>query len=292
VISQPLSDLEIKDFWENGYLCLEDAISQDQLAAVRSDFDDWLEESKNHSDPFGITIDGRPRFDLQPGHSSENPALRRVSSPIEVSDACLDVMRNSRAVDAIAQLIGPNVEFNNSKVNFKQPGTSTKVDFHQDFVFQPHSNDDLIAVLISVDEMTLENGPLQVVPGSHRGPIFEHWHDGVFTGAVSKEVMEEFGSESINIVAKPGTACFMHGRLLHGSAPNLSTGPRTLLINEYRSEDAKPLDKNHIPSEMEGELVRGVVTNRVRSSDFEMAFPEYPTTASFFDQQAKSSAGM
>ena len=71
MIDQPLSDSEIKDFWENGYLCLEDAISQDQLAAVRRDFDDWLEESKNHSEPFGITIDGRPRFDLQPGHSPE-----------------------------------------------------------------------------------------------------------------------------------------------------------------------------------------------------------------------------
>lgn len=290
--NQPLNQSEIDGFWENGYLCLEDAISADQIAAVRNDFDEWLEESKKHNEPFGETIDGRPRFDLQPGHTAEKPALRRVSSPIEVSDACLDVMRNSRALDAIAQLIGPNVEFNNSKVNFKQPGTGTKVDFHQDFVFQPHSNDDLVAVLISIDEMTLENGPLQVVPGSHRGPIFEHWHDGVFTGAVSPEVFDKFSEKRIDVIGKPGTACFMHGRLLHGSAPNLSTGPRTLLINEYRSEDAKPLDKNHIPSRMEGELVKGVVTNRVRCSDFEMAFPEYPTTASFFDQQAKSSMGM
>ncbi len=248
--NHPLNQSEIDSFWENGYLCLENAISADQVTAVRNDFDAWLEESKAHSEPFGETIDGRPRFDLQSGHSAENPALRRVSSPIEVSDACLDVMRNSRALDAIAQLIGPNVEFNNSKVNFKQPGTETKVDFHQDFVFQPHSNDDLVAVLISIDEMTLENGPLQVVPGSHRGPIFEHWHNGVFTGAVSPEVFEEFSSERVNIVGEPGTACFMHGRLLHGSAPNLSTGPRTLLINEYLAEDAKPLDRNHIPSRM------------------------------------------
>lgn len=290
--NQPLSQSEIDGFWENGYLCLEDAISADQITAVRNDFDKWLEESKEHGTPFGETIDGRPRFDLQPGHTAQKPALRRVSSPIEVSDACLDVMRNSRALEAIAQLIGPNVEFNNSKVNFKQPGTGTKVDFHQDFVFQPHSNDDLIAALISIDEMTLENGPLQVIPGSHRGPIFEHWHDGVFTGAVSSEVFEEVSSKRIDIIGKPGTACFMHGRLLHGSAPNLSTGPRTLLINEYRAEDAKPLDRNHIPSRMEGELVKGVITNRVRCSDFEMAFPEYPTTASFFDQQAKSSMGM
>ena len=104
---------------------------------------------------------------------------------MEISEACLDVMRTSPAVDAVAQLIGPNVEFNNSKINSKQPGSATGVRFHQNFLFQPHTNEDLIAVLFSLDDVTLENGPLEVVPGSHRGPLFEHWHDGVFTGAVT-----------------------------------------------------------------------------------------------------------
>lgn len=80
----------------------------------------------------------------------------------------------------------------------------------------------------------------------------------------------------------------MHTRLLHGSAPNLSTLPRTILIIEYTAEDAYPLQSNHIPSEYMYEVIRGKAAGRVPCSDYEMAFPEVPTGASFFDQQAKS----
>ena len=79
----------------------------------------------------------------------------------------------------------------------------------------------------------------------------------------------------------------MNTRLLHGSAPNLSSKPRTLYIVEYCSEDAYPLQENHIPSIFEGEIVRGKATNKIRCSDYEMDFPEFPTGASFFEQQAR-----
>ena len=42
-----------------------------------------------------------------------------------------------------------------------------------------------------VDEVTEENGPLQVVAGTHCGPIHSHWHGGVFTGAVADEVADD-----------------------------------------------------------------------------------------------------
>ena len=80
----------------------------------------------------------------------------------------------------------------------------------------------------------------------------------------------------------------MHTRLLHGSAPNNSKDPRTLCISEYRAEDSKPLQVNHLPSRYQGEVVRGERTNRVRCSTYEMEFPEVPTGASFFSQQAKA----
>ena len=52
-------------------------------------------------------------------------------------------------------------------------------------MFEAHSNDDMITVLFFLDDVTEENGPLEVVPGTHTGPLFEHWHEGVFTGSVS-----------------------------------------------------------------------------------------------------------
>ena len=286
----PLSPKEIGSYWAGGYLFVEHAVTSEQLEALVADFDAWVEESRKHDEPYGDTLAGRPRFDLAPEHTAEAPRLRRVASPVEVSDNYLAVMRDNRALDATAQLIGPNVEFNNSKINAKQPGASTEVKYHQDFLFQPHSNEDLIAVLFFLDDVTLENGPLNVVPGTHRGELFDHWHDEVFTGAVSPQVAADHVADAVPIHGPAGSACLMHTRLLHGSAPNTSDRPRTLFISEYRAEDSKPLQVNHLPSVYEGEVVRGERTNRVRCSTYEMEFPEVPKGASFFSQQAKAGA--
>ncbi|MGI9598530.1 MAG: phytanoyl-CoA dioxygenase family protein [Acidimicrobiales bacterium] len=285
---QTLSPDQVEAFRRHGFLCLPDALNGGQLEALRADFTAWLEESRTHTEPYGTTIDNRARFDLAPDHSPTRPAIRRVSSPVEISNAYLGTTRDNRALDAVAQLIGPNVEFNNAKINSKQPGSSTEVKFHQDFMFQPHSNEDLIAVLFFLDDVTPDNGPLEVVAGSHRGPLFDHWHDGVFTGAVSPEVEDEHCRDTVAVHGPAGSACLMHTRLLHGSAPNRSDRPRTLYIAEYRAEDSKALQVNHIPSRFDGEVMRGVRTNRVRCSSYEMELPEVPTAASFFSQQAKA----
>lgn len=284
-----LTDDEIASYWNDGYVFVPNALSSVQLDALRTDFATWVDESRAHDAPYGETADGRARFDLQSSHSPDQPALRRVASPVDVSNAYLEAMRDNRGLDAVAQLIGPNVEFNNSKINAKHPGTATEVKYHQDFMFQPHTNEDLIACLFFLDDVTLENGPLTVVPGSHTGPLFDHWHDGVYTGTVAPEVEAAYIDHAIPVHGPAGSACLMHTRLLHGSGPNQSDEPRTLFISEYRAEDSKPLQVNHLPSPFDGEVVRGERTNRVRCSTYEMEYPEVPTGASFFEQQDKDS---
>ena len=190
-------------------------------------------------------------------------------------------------VDYVADLIGPSIRFHHGKVNSKLPGTATKVGFHQDFLFQPMSNDDLITALLFLDEVTLENGPLEVVPKTHKGPLYSHWHDGVFTGSVADEIYEGHKNNIVRCTGEAGSVCLMHSSLLHGSAPNLSEKPRTLYIATYYAEDAIELSQNHVPSKFTHVLIRGNVSGRVRCSSFEMAIPEFPKETSFFAQQAK-----
>ena len=282
----PLTETQVTAFWRDGYVLMDGAVSTGQLAALRGAVAGWVEESRDHDGPWGTTMDGRGRFDVQPGHSAEYPALRRVASPQEVCDVHLRIMRDSLLVDAAAQLVGPNLVVNNVKTNCKQPGVGTTVRFHQDFAYEAHSNDDMLAALLFVDDVTLNNGPLEVVPGTHRGPIFDHWQDGVFTGTIADRDLAGLG-EPVACFGPAGSACLMHTRLVHGSAANLAEHPRTLAIFSYRSEDSRILHPNHLPSIYEGEVVRGVATGRVRASSYEMALGEKPTTASFFDQQAQ-----
>ena len=59
-----------------------------------------------HTEDFAETLDGRLRFDLQPGHSAQSPDLRRFQSPEEVSEVYANAMRNALSVDYCAELIG------------------------------------------------------------------------------------------------------------------------------------------------------------------------------------------
>ena len=272
-------------FWHDGVLVVEDAVSAGQLAALRAEFQNWVDDSQNHICDYGEILDGRARFDLQPGHSATTPGLRRVQSPEEVSPIYEDVMRNAHTVDYCAELLGPNIRFHHGKVNSKLPGSATAVKWHQDFLFQPMTNDDMITCLLFLDDVTLENGPLEVIPASHQGPLYPHWHDGIFTGAIDERIIEPQRDKIMKCTGRAGAVCLMHVNLLHGSAPNLSDGPRTLYITTYYAEDAIELSPNHLPSRFTHALVRGEETGSVRCSAYAMQLPAVPKGTSFFAQQ-------
>jgi len=282
-----LEQSQIDFFNENGYLVVENAVDPETLSKLTEDFAQWVDESRQQAEAYGEALDGRPRFDVETGHTAGNPALRRVNAPVEISDAYYKAMTESHMADCVADLIGPNIKFHHSKINSKLPGAKTEVKWHQDFPFTPHSNDDLITALLMVDEVTLENGPLEVVPGSHKGEIHSLWHDGVFTGAIADEQAAICQTAAVKCKGSAGSVCLMHTRLLHGSAPNLSDDPRTLFIAVYSAEDAVPQSPNPMPNKYEGMLVRGEKTNRVRSVPYDIELPQIPKGASFFVQQAE-----
>ncbi|OED34880.1 restriction endonuclease subunit S [Chromatiales bacterium (ex Bugula neritina AB1)] len=280
-----LTQSQVAQFWRDGFLVIENAIDSEQLDKLKRVFAGWVEESRAHASDYGETLDGRPRFDLQPGHSAEQPALRRVQSPEEVSEVFAHTMRQAHTVDFCCDLIGPDLRFHHGKVNSKLPGTATQVKWHQDFLFQPMTHHDMITCLLFVDEVTPENGPLEVLPGTHKGPLHSHWHNGVFTGAVDEKIIDAQKDNIVKCTGPAGAVCLMHVNLLHGSAPNLSDKPRTLYITTYYAEDAIELSENHLPSQLTHELIRGRASGKVRCVPYEMELPAVPKATSFFAQQ-------
>ena len=112
-----LTQDQIDFFNDNGYLVVEDAISPEQLAALRADFASWVEDSKSHDGAWGEMVNGKPRFDVETGHSADNPALRRINAPHEVSDAYFNAMADSNMADMVADLIGPDIKLHHTKIN-------------------------------------------------------------------------------------------------------------------------------------------------------------------------------
>ncbi len=282
-----LSRAQIEEFEANGVLVVEDAVDAGLLARLRADFAAWVAESAGHDAPYGECIDGRPRFDIEPGDGERASSLRRVQAPTDVSEAYREAMADSAMTDMVADLIGPDVKLHHTKINSKLPGTGTQVRWHQDFPFTPHSNADVITALLMVDDVTAENGPLAVCNGSHKGPIHGLWHDGVFTGAMAPEIEATMQRDARLCLGKAGSVCLMHTRLAHGSEPNLSAQPRTLFISVYSAGDAVPLTPSPVPTKDGGLFVRGSDPHRVRGESFETEVPQYPKT-SFFAQQSET----
>ena len=280
-----LTEQQRQQFDRDGFLVVDAAIEIAEILRLRRQFEIWVAESCAHTADYGETLDGRARFDLQPGHTASKPALRRVQSPEEVSSDFARVMRASKLADYCAELFETGVRFHHGKVNSKLPSSGTAVKWHQDFPFQPMSNDDMITCLLFLDDASDENGPLEVVPGSHTGPFYSLWHDGVFTGAVNDAVAQRFQREAVSCTGLAGSACLMHARLLHGLLANRSAAPRTLYIATYYAEDAIELSPNPLPSRFAHEIVRGSASGRIRCTEFSVPIPAVPKATSFFAQQ-------
>lgn len=282
-----LEQWQIDKYNEDGFLVVENVLSEEEISALLEDFNAWVAESRNHTRAYGETIDGRARFDVDSDHSAEHPSLRRVASPTEISEVYKKVALESKVAQYSGQLIGGiGARFHHGKINSKLPHTTTQVKWHQDFPFTPHSNDDLVTCLLMVSDVTLENGPLQVIPGSHKQELFSHWHNSTFTGCVSEEVERDRCQNPVSCYGPAGSVCFMHSRLLHASSPNDTELPRTMFINVYAAEDALPYGENPLPSIHSGEIVWGQESGQVRSSANTLKLPQKPKGASFFVQQA------
>jgi ectoine hydroxylase-related dioxygenase (phytanoyl-CoA dioxygenase family) len=132
------------------------------------------------------------------------------------------------------------------------------VEWHQDWAFYPHTNDDLLAIGVMLDDTTLENGPLLCVPGSHMGPVWSHHDaDGRFCGAIAPADIADEIARAVPATGPAGSMSFHHVRTLHGSAQNVSDRPRNLLLYEVAAADAWPLAGVKDFAEIDSRLLTG-----------------------------------
>ena len=230
-----LSEAQIEFYRENGYVLVENAVSPEQLARLRSITVDLIEKSRTVAQSDDV-------YDLDAGHSAAAPKLTRIKLPHLLDPFYWEVLTNSRITETLKQLLGENVLIQTSKLNTKAPGGGAAVEWHQDWAFYPHTNDDLLACGLMLEDVDEPNGPLQVVPGSHKGPVLSHNSDkGVFCGAIDPDDPDFHQDKAVTLTGKAGDMTIHHARTVHGSAPNLSDRARLILFYECAAADAWPL---------------------------------------------------
>ena len=247
-----LSDMQREQYFEQGFLVLEGIIPPDWVTRLRAATDELIERSRGVTRPDAI-------WDLEPGHSAEHPRLRRVSNPVEQHPAFWDYVSNSFLVDVVCDLLGPDVKFHHSKLNFKWARGGTEVKWHQDIPFWPHTNYSPLTVGSYIYDCSAQQGPVGFVPGSHDGPIYEHYGaDGQWVGCLSDADARRAGVErACYAVAPAGSITIHNSRTIHGSQPNESDLGRPLLLYTLSCADAMPYTLNPIRSKYDQSIVRG-----------------------------------
>jgi ectoine hydroxylase-related dioxygenase (phytanoyl-CoA dioxygenase family) len=197
-------------------------------------------------------------FDLDAGHSAARPRLRRLSSPTDLHATYWEFASTSVIVDVVVDLIGPDVKFHHSKLNFKAAHGGEEVKWHQDIQFWPHTNYDLLTVGVFLEDVEPGMGEVGFVPGSHDGPLFDLYDGDAWVGALSHADVTRVGVERAVYPTGPAGTITVHNcRTVHGSAPNRSERPRPLLLQTYAPADAYSYTDLVKPSPHGEELIRG-----------------------------------
>lgn len=277
-----ITDKDIASYRENGYLLVENVFDAATLARMRQGIAGLVAKAA------GISAHNEI-YDLEPTHTPENPRVRRIKTPHKVDPFFMEAVRQPRMVSILKALLGKDIRLHGSKLNVKAPKYGSPVEWHQDWAFYPHTNDDILAIGVMLDDVELENGPLLVMPGSHRiDKVWDHHLDGRFCGAMDPTRTPELDySQAVPCVGRAGSCSFHHVRLVHGSAQNTSDKPRQLLLYECTAADAWPLVNFKDLDEFNSRMICGEPTlePRVEKVPVRMPLPPALAQGSIYENQ-------
>lgn len=271
------------DFYRReGYVVAHDVLDASELGRLHAAKNELL------AGALGIS-DHTPLYDLEDTHSPEQPRVRRLKLPHQHHPVFHELIRSPKLLSLMTSILGPSVRMHTSKLNLKSADYGAPVEWHQDWAFYPHTNDDVLAVGVLLDDFTPDNGPMMVVPGTHFGPIHSHHQDGVFVGAIDPRHISTEIDRAVPLIAKAGSITLHHARLIHGSALNTSRQPRSFLLYEAMAADAWPLAGGLFGSleEFNSRMLCGQPTlqPRMTAVPVRMPFPKAPESASLYQSQ-------
>lgn len=231
-----LTKEQLKSYHDDGYLLLETIVPSDLLAELNAVSDEFVELSRERG-----TTD--KRFDVEPDHTADNPRLRRLVSPVDAHETFRKFMLEGLAAEIAMAILGKPVRYHHSKLNFKWSDGGEEVKWHQDIQFWPHTDFSPLTIGVYLTDVDDDMGPMGVIPGSHKGELFDLYGDnGSWAGAIKEEDVSRVDLDNVVWLKGPAGSVTVHNCcLVHGSYPNNSTRVRPLLLQTYSAIDSYPV---------------------------------------------------
>jgi ectoine hydroxylase-related dioxygenase (phytanoyl-CoA dioxygenase family) len=211
-----LTNDQIQQYREEGYLILEAILPPDKLARYRAIFDELVERSRSLSKSEGA-------YNLAPDDEGKPipGRLHKIQGVALADERVLGLAREPELLDRVESLIGPNIDVFGTKFYPMLVRGATSTGWHQDNHYFGTNSERVLSCAIYLEETGRENGCLQVVPRSHRtGELVEHQHGaGIYAHGSWTPVDAD---KAVDVICPPGTVVLFSANLLHGARPNLS----------------------------------------------------------------------
>ena len=223
----PLIEAQEKSFRENGFLRLEALTTPEEIAEIRAALEPLFE--KHAGEKEGAFAD------QVAGAAAKVMSAPQILNPVNYVPKLHHTACFKNALAIARQILGPEARCFFDLSILKMPKIGAATPWHQDEAFRdPNFEYNELTVWVPLQEVTVENGCLQFVPGSHRIPVLQHRsanNDPTSQAIECTETIDE--SAAVACPLKIGGATLHHHRTLHRSAPNVSGVPRFTYIMTF-----------------------------------------------------------
>lgn len=233
-----LTDAQLKEFDEQGWIFLPECFSQEEVAVLRTEAERIFDE------------------DREEVWREKSGAPRTAFAAHTYNDAFAILGRHPRLIEPLEQLWGEKTYMHQFKVNAKAKFTGDVWQWHQDFGVW-HRDDGMpepraMNISVFLDEVFPFNGPLMLIPKSHTHGVLEAGHDTSTTSyplwTLDEPTVERLVEEGglVAPTGKPGGVLMFHGNLVHGSSGNITPFPRKIVyltlnaVSNYIRKPTRP----------------------------------------------------
>jgi ectoine hydroxylase-related dioxygenase (phytanoyl-CoA dioxygenase family) len=219
--------VDVEFFRRHGYVVVESLLAPNELRMLRAAYDELEQQAQS------LTAD-TTHFQMSEPTAEGRRFINRISDPVAVHPAFHSALTLPRIGEVASTLLGtPNVKVHHTKVFVKPPYSEWCVEWHQDFSYFVHTNFDLLAIGIVLDDAGDDNGALRVIPGSHRsGPLVAPGSSWRLDLAAHVEGLEWTAPQ-----LRAGDAVVHHCCTIHASGPNRTARPRRTFILQLAAGD-------------------------------------------------------
>ncbi|NRA36623.1 MAG: phytanoyl-CoA dioxygenase family protein, partial [Planctomycetes bacterium] len=224
---------QLRQYNENGYVIIPGLLDGDEVKRMKDMHLRAEALAQQHGECFSKDDAFYDVESLPEGHpAGKTHALRKIQEVFKSEQDFADIMASKKIRNYASDLIGDTVYYHSSKLMCKPSHGGRRKPWHQDWAYWTDMHTQQVTVWIAIDAATVENGCMQVLPGSHKLGHIEHYQGEDFM------IHEEQVDQDQVVIAEmnPGDALFFNVLTLHASDPNNSTADRLSGIIDFDSQ--------------------------------------------------------